>query len=106
MNIEAAVIGAIATLWALILVTACVAPFVRDAWNTFQLGRATIRLYDGEDDPRASAWKVTQLAHDLERLKRDKVKANPPRLPSNVVRIHPRITSRGRPLHFEGPGAA
>lgn len=106
MNFESATVAAIGFLWAMVLITACVAPYVRDAWNTFQLGRANIRLYRGETDPRERAWEVTRYAAEFERLSKERVKAQPPRLPDNVVRLNTRAARRGHTLHLDGPGAA
>lgn len=104
------VIAVISTyvVWLLIVGAVIAAPRIRNVWNTYQLGRANIALYEAYANPRQRAWEVTQYAAEFERVSRErqKVKAEPPRLPGNVVRLNTRAMRRPGSVRFEGPGAA
>jgi hypothetical protein len=90
----------------------CIIVFIARHERDAVLGKALRKAAGSE-----SAARMAIESANLERLLRQKYDGETDktmsrgfraleRLPHNVVRLAPRVTSRGKPLHFEPPGAA
>lgn len=85
--------------------------FMWHADQDAELGRALREAAGSEHRARmavesANLDRLLEQKFDGELAKAERRRATGHKLPSNVIRIAPRILNRGQPVHFEPPGAA